>query len=452
LNEWNGCQEEYPIVDALPYTQCSDQNSGGYGDGIGTATIQSSPAWLFNVDHTITRYNTQDGDDLLHLQGGGSTLTISNSLAYGNMGQQIKTGAAATVVNNQIVGNCWAMSYAIPGTPPQTSAFTATEGLDVSFTGTMTAGSNVITGVSTTTGIKVGFYVYGYEVPGYAVVTAIGSGTITMSVNAYVTITETMDAGDPTLTGVSLTSGTITPGLYLDGAGLRSGSSISSYDSTAHTITLAEGVNGSTGTSFTQKWNSGLTGFCRAGNSAAVVAVSDTGISHVEFNTMYSANYIGWEIDPGATCDSACAIVFKNNVFVGFSTDIEPGGNNSNSNAIYLGDVSPTLWTNPGSVMTNNATYGQKDACPATGAGELNAICTDPGLVDETWHHYGYGNMAPASGSSAIIGKGVAISGITTDYSGTTRPNPPSMGALEYITDIIRNLFSGAVVSSATIQ
>ena len=37
-----------------------------------------------------------DGFDLLHMQGNGSRLTITNSLAYGNMGQQIKAGASGS--------------------------------------------------------------------------------------------------------------------------------------------------------------------------------------------------------------------------------------------------------------------------------------------------------------------------------------------------------------------
>jgi hypothetical protein len=448
--EWIGCQEEYPIVDSQPYYNCSDQNSGGYGDCVGTTTLQSSPAWLFNIDHSIVRYCTQDGFDLLHLQGGGSTLTVKNSLAYGSMGQQIKTGAAATVVNNLIVGNVYAMSYDIPGTPPQTSAFTATPGLDVTFTGTLTSGSNVITGVSTTTGIQVGFHLYdpNGQLPAGATVTAIGTGTITMSSNSGNSFSGSMDAGDPILTGVTITSGAVDFNRYMSGMGIRPGTVPVSYDSTAHTMAMSQGVSGGGGTSFSQKWNSGLSQFGRAGNSAAVVAVSDKATTHIEFNTMFSANYIGWEIAPGGTCDTACSIVFKNNVFFGFSTDLEPNGNGANSNAIYFDsvDISPTLFTNPGSAMANNATYGQKNPCPITGYGETNYLCTDPQLVDETWHHYGYGNMAPVSLSSAVEGKGVDISGITTDYSDYVRPSPPSMGAREFQTNPSTSAYFGGSV------
>jgi hypothetical protein len=148
---------------------------------------------------------------------------------------------------------------------------------------------------------------------------------------------------------------------------------------------------------------------------------------------MYSANAIGWEIAPGAACGTACTIVFKNNVFFGFSTDLEPNGNGSNSNAIFLDtDVSATLFTNAGSAMANNATFGQKNTCPIASFGETNYLCTDPQLVDESWHHYGYGNMAPISVSSAVQGIGVAIPGITTDYNDYPRPDPPSMGAAQF--------------------
>ncbi len=115
---WNGCAEEYPIVDALPYTNCHDDGSGGYGDGFGTATVVSNPGWQATFDQGVTSYNTQDGLDALHLIGNGSSMTVTRTLAYSNMGQQIKVGGASgTAMNNIIVTNCNAMRQAIPGTP-----------------------------------------------------------------------------------------------------------------------------------------------------------------------------------------------------------------------------------------------------------------------------------------------------------------------------------------------
>ncbi len=102
VTEFTGCVEEYPVVHNYPYIECRDQNTGGYGDGIGTAS--TSGDWLF--DHDVWRYNFQDGLDLLH--SGMHSLTVTNSLSYGNDGQQFKIGSGQTVVfaNNLTLHNC----------------------------------------------------------------------------------------------------------------------------------------------------------------------------------------------------------------------------------------------------------------------------------------------------------------------------------------------------------
>jgi hypothetical protein len=117
---WNGCAEEYPIVHPLPYGDCTDQDHGGYGDGFGTTSKDSDPpGWQVHFDQGTTSFNTQDGLDALHISGKGSSMTVTNSLAFSNMGQQIKVGGAAPIMTgNLVVGNCRAMSGPIPGTPP----------------------------------------------------------------------------------------------------------------------------------------------------------------------------------------------------------------------------------------------------------------------------------------------------------------------------------------------
>ncbi|MGI4829808.1 MAG: hypothetical protein ACRYFU_16680, partial [Janthinobacterium lividum] len=115
---WNGCAEEYPLVDKEPYDDCTDDNGGGYGDGFGTTTIDSHPAWNVTFDQGVVFNNTQDGLDALHIGGEGSSMTVAHTLAYGNMGQQIKVGGASgNLSDNQIVANCNALRQAIPGTP-----------------------------------------------------------------------------------------------------------------------------------------------------------------------------------------------------------------------------------------------------------------------------------------------------------------------------------------------
>ena len=111
--EWNGCNEEYPIRDSVPAFSCFDQDHGGYGDGVGTPDTQMN----FTCDHCTFRYNTQDGLDLLHTSG--SVIEVTNSEAYGNMGQQWKLGAMRSVrfQNNLTVHNCRRMSAAMNGAP-----------------------------------------------------------------------------------------------------------------------------------------------------------------------------------------------------------------------------------------------------------------------------------------------------------------------------------------------
>jgi hypothetical protein len=123
---WNGCAEEYPLVDPLPYDHCTDDESAGhggswagYGDGFGTATVTGTVPWHVKFENGIVSYNTQDGIDALHATGAGSTTTADRILAYGNMGNQIKIGSdgGSTITNNVIFSNCNAMAGTIPGTP-----------------------------------------------------------------------------------------------------------------------------------------------------------------------------------------------------------------------------------------------------------------------------------------------------------------------------------------------
>ena len=292
---WNGCAEEYPIVDPVPYGDCTDQDHGGYGDGFGTATVDSpSPGWQVHFDQGTVSYNTQDGLDALHIGGPGSTMTDTRVLAFGNMGQQLKVGGAtATIQNSVIVGNCEAMSQAIPGTP---------------------------------------------------------SG-----------------------------------------------------------------------------YNANLDLFCRAGNTAVVVNTTPGDPAIFQDNTLYSGGYIGLEVEY-ATADqgSTNTLKYNNNIFVGFYNS----NHGQNSTPIYS-NTDLKMLTNPGASWTNNDYYGYGSSwtCPATG--ESAVLCVSPDLTDMTYHTYGYGNVAPASTSSPVVGAGVTITGLTTDYNGTTRANSPTIGACE---------------------
>jgi hypothetical protein len=309
---WNGCEEEYPLVDPLPYDHCTGQSSGGYGDGFGTASIDSpSPGWQVHFDQGITSYNTQDGLDAKHIRGPGSSMTITRGLAYGNMGQQYKVGGALPVIQNSlIVGNCGAMGGTIPGTPSS---------YNVNF------------------------------------LSPPGNGDL-----------------------------------------------------------------------------------CRASNTAVLMEFPPGTTSLFQDNTVITAGNVGLEIEPwdsGPAWAGTELFKYQNNIFIGYF-NAGHGGNpapiysNVGSGKPSLGSLAPLGYV--GSAWTNNAELGgggQEWVCPM--AGESLEVCGSPGLIDETYHNFGFGNMAPSSMGSAVIGAGVTIAGIPTDYNGTTRPNPPAIGALQ---------------------
>jgi hypothetical protein len=301
--QWNGCAEEYPIVDAVPYGDCTDDNSAGYGDGLGTATVMSNPGWTINIDHSVAANNTQDGFDGAHIQGNGSTLSISNSLMYGNMGQQLKLGAAGTAINNVFVGNCNALRQAIPGT----------------------------------------------------------------------------QAG----------------------------------------------------------YNAKLSDFCRASDVPVSLTVSDGATLRYINNTLYSANTIGVELGTSnGSCTTTCYFQYENNIFLGFQNNAAngypSGGNGEFPGPIYFDNGISVLGLS-GSSFTNNLTFNARNGwvCPQVSWGEQNAVCADPGLVDETYHLYGFGNMSPTS-SSIVLGRGISISGLLTDFTNALRSaTAPAIGAYE---------------------
>ncbi len=116
--EWSGCNQEYPMVHAIPVISCYSQSTGGYGDGVGTPAGTGLSA---TIDHSKFIYNTQDGLDLGHVDTGGPyTLSITNSIAYSNNGGTFKLGGnfgTAILTNNVAIADCARMSAPITGTP-----------------------------------------------------------------------------------------------------------------------------------------------------------------------------------------------------------------------------------------------------------------------------------------------------------------------------------------------
>lgn len=97
---WNGCGQYWQTGNIH---SCWAQESGGYGDGLGTAT--TSGQWV--IEDSDIHHNTSDGIDLLYLDGGLYTsVTLRRVYAAGNAGNQIKTRGRATIENSVVVGNC----------------------------------------------------------------------------------------------------------------------------------------------------------------------------------------------------------------------------------------------------------------------------------------------------------------------------------------------------------
>jgi hypothetical protein len=115
--EFSGCNQEYPYTHPYPVASCYSQSTSGYGDGVGTPP--GTPMNI-NVNHSIARYNTQDGMDIGHIDTGSSTQSVTNSQFYGNNGGQYKWGYnfSSTIFQNNVVnGNCLRMSVPLAGAP-----------------------------------------------------------------------------------------------------------------------------------------------------------------------------------------------------------------------------------------------------------------------------------------------------------------------------------------------
>ena len=110
--EWSACVERFPVADPV-IVGCYDQaGANANGDALGFVDLDGD----ITIDHTIIRYNQQDGLDALYVKS-GKTLSVTNSEFYGNNGQPIKTGGATHTIirNNLVMGNCERQRDGVPG-------------------------------------------------------------------------------------------------------------------------------------------------------------------------------------------------------------------------------------------------------------------------------------------------------------------------------------------------
>jgi hypothetical protein len=139
----------------------------------------------------------------------------------------------------------------------------------------------------------------------------------------------------------------------------------------------------------------------------------------------------GWD-----WCNNA-ATVYENNVFLGY---VETGYNQSEEPGIFYEEPPANMPANQGwAVRDHNFIYNTK-SCPTPLQTGEHCNTEDPLFVGEPASPLATGqsgeelldnfNFTPASGSP-LVGAGIAIPDITLDYNGTTRPNPPAIGAIQ---------------------
>ncbi|GHA80431.1 choice-of-anchor Q domain-containing protein [Cognatilysobacter bugurensis] len=97
---WNGCGERWRTGEVWA---CWAQQTGGYGDGIGT--YYTGGQWL--IEDSFIHHNTSDGLDLRYMDGAEATKVVVRRLhAEANAGNQAKIRGNLVIENSVLVGNC----------------------------------------------------------------------------------------------------------------------------------------------------------------------------------------------------------------------------------------------------------------------------------------------------------------------------------------------------------
>jgi len=187
-----------------------------------------------------------------------------------------------------------------------------------------------------------------------------------------------------------------------------------------------------------------LSNFCRANGDVFSFYSNTGGNSLLAGNTTIGYNPTIFDLSCGQSggCTAANAYTFTDDVTLGYTTTAANYPGTGQAPGLYFGS-DPSGTYNVGVTSSYNVEYGIRNGdggsppgvTLSSGSGILTA---DPLFVNEP----AQGAYPPAaildnfnfnlaSGSPAIHA-GTAVSGLTTDYYGTARPNPPSMGAIEY--------------------
>jgi Putative Ig domain len=237
---------------------------------------------------------------------------------------------------------------------------------------------------------------------------------------------------------------------------------------------LSDDVKTSPAIHISTSWSEGNAGQTfKLGAGSASSAINNVSISNCRVlatASNFPNNPSGWALDNGDTCRAAgdqwafqlnngTAITLENNTSVGYGTtmyDVEcaalaPNCAANGATFIFRNNISKgypdpandgllasgffmgagNVFSNAGSAIDHNLWNTMNTGCPdvsISGGVEKIYTCGDPDLVGESNINAINPNI---TSSSPAINSGIAISGITTDYNGNTRPNPPAIGATE---------------------
>jgi Putative Ig domain len=177
-------------------------------------------------------------------------------------------------------------------------------------------------------------------------------------------------------------------------------------------------------------WNAGVSDVCRAAGDEWAFQLNSGTVVTLENNTSVGYGTTMYDVGcaplaPNCMSDDA-HFIFKNNISKGYP---DPGNGGRVAAGFYFG--AGNVFANAGSVISSNLWSTMDTSCPdssISGSYEKIYTCADPLLVGES----NINAINPRlTSSSPAIGAGVATPTVTTDYSGVTRPNPPSIGAFE---------------------
>jgi Putative Ig domain len=169
---------------------------------------------------------------------------------------------------------------------------------------------------------------------------------------------------------------------------------------------------------------------CRAAGNHWAFQLNNATVITLENNTSVGYGTTMYDVECAPLAPNCAAngatFIFRNNISKGYP---DPGDDNRLASGIYLG--AGNIFANSGSVIDHNLWSTMNTGCPDISVGgsyEKIYTCGDPDMVGESNINAINPNI---TSSSPAINSGIAISGITTDYNGNTRANPPAIGAME---------------------